>query len=411
MARLILLLLLLASPGVPRALAHPQDGAHADTRVAVDDEAARFSLQMNLVFLDEVVETYREDPSRIHPIEVEGIHLALQDFFSTGLVVAFDDQRVTPVFTSFEVPEPDLTMLPLFPKSGLRGISRVNIGFEYPFEETPRKISIRWDQLPETPPGGEGVYMLEMQFNAEGEVRVLRFTAAEPEQIWHATGLTIEDRFVAVPDAGAHERGTPIVPLIIVVVTAVTLVGLGATRNLTRGRVLVVLAASLSATLLGFLQWSSGSSLPTSEEAVAVFEPLHANIYRAFDYTTESEIYDALARSVEGDELDALYNRIYQSLIMYEEGGAVSRVEKVTPLETEVRSIGIVDGLPGFTVRARWRVLGSVYHFGHSHQRENEYLADYSVHETEGGWRIANSTVVEQKRLELDGTEAIPGDL
>ncbi|MBD3320640.1 MAG: hypothetical protein GF350_06055, partial [Chitinivibrionales bacterium] len=56
-----------------------------------------------------------------------------------------------------------------------------------------------------------------------------------------------------------------------------------------------------------------GSSLimPSPGEARALFASLHRNIYRAFDYSTESEIYDALSKSVDGDLLTGIYTEVY----------------------------------------------------------------------------------------------------
>jgi hypothetical protein len=146
--------------------------------------------------------------------------------------------------------------------------------------------------------------------------------------------------------------------------------------------------------------------LPDTGQAVAIFEPLHANIYRAFDYVQPSEIYDALERSVDGALLDALYNDIYRGLILQEEGGALSRVQRVDSLGVEVESIGLLaDGRPGFTLQHHWRVTGAVFHWGHSHYRTNEYRARYTVAaggpESGGGWRIRGHQPLEQVRLEV----------
>lgn len=148
-----------------------------------------------------------------------------------------------------------------------------------------------------------------------------------------------------------------------------------------------------------------GDALPSETEAVEIFAPLHANIYRAFDYTEREQIYDALAESVDGELLEALYSEIFRSLIMQDEGGAVSRVQAVTPLETEITSIGYLppeNTQPSFTLRARWRVEGLVYHWGHSHTRLNEYAAEYTVISTADGWRIGASRVTEQFRVEME---------
>ena len=60
-------------------------------------------------------------------------------------------------------------------------------------------------------------------------------------------------------------------------------------------------------------------------QALAIFVPLHANIYRAFDYGGESDVYDALAQSVQGELLDRTYRDVRRSLALQEAGGAVDR--------------------------------------------------------------------------------------
>jgi hypothetical protein len=145
----------------------------------------------------------------------------------------------------------------------------------------------------------------------------------------------------------------------------------------------------------------AGADLPTAEEAEAIFVPLHANVYRAFDYTAESDIYDALARSVDGVLLDELYEQVYRGLIQQEQGGAVSRVQEVRPMQVEIGSIGKIpeDGRLGFSVHARWQIDGRVTHWGHSHDRTNEYAARYAVVQTEQGWRIGGSQILESQTV------------
>lgn len=67
----------------------------------------------------------------------------------------------------------------------------------------------------------------------------------------------------------------------------------------------------------------------TEEEAHAVFQALHQNIYRAFSFRTEERIYDALEQSVAGPLLEKLYLQIRQNLTVQEQGGAVSRIGEI----------------------------------------------------------------------------------
>jgi len=131
-----------------------------------------------------------------------------------------------------------------------------------------------------------------------------------------------------------------------------------------------------------------------SREAVA--ESLLRNVYRAFDYHSESDIYDALARSVHGDLLADLYLKIKQGLIMQEQGGAVARVQQVKVVNTEPAE---GKSKSGFAERVTWQVEGTVEHWGHIHTRINEYSADLTIESADAAWKITAMNVARQSQV------------
>mgnify|MGYP006283200895 CR=1 FL=1 len=132
--------------------------------------------------------------------------------------------------------------------------------------------------------------------------------------------------------------------------------------------------------------------------AEQVFRTLHKNVYRAFDYRTESAIYDALAHSVAGELLAQLYLDIRRGVEIENEGGA----------RTRIREVEIVDGavLPardeeyGFRYDCRWTVTGTVEHWGHIHSRKNLYQATFEIGVRDEAWKITEVSVTNQERLE-----------
>ncbi len=419
--------LLLASLAVTAGeRAHPQDGPHADVRISILDESVRFNVLMNLVFVDEIVDAAREQDGWVHEVEQDGLHEALFDHYREVNLVTVDGVEVTPVDSGFEVTEPDMSLLPLFPITGTRGLVGVRLVLEYPVKTPPRKVSMVWGSYPPNPLAAidEEPPPLEItaRLDVGGRDTIITFRAEEPEYTWHGTTALVE-RFLPVPERG-QAPAPPELPLLslgLALLAAASIAAPGLRRAAPARRRARLLAAPLlllgAALTLGTARvpvpaslWAGGGAgLPGEEEALAVFAPLHANIYRAFDYTEESDVYDALARSVDGDLLEELYDEIYQSLILQEEGGAVCRVQEVDLLESEVESIGLLppDDVPGFAVVARWQVMGSVYHWGHAHSRTNEYRARYAVELAEPGWRIAGSRVLEQSRVD---SAPIPGE-
>ncbi len=77
----------------------------------------------------------------------------------------------------------------------------------------------------------------------------------------------------------------------------------------------------------------------TEAEAVETFRELQANLYRAFDYETEDQVYDVLAQSVDGALLDDIYTEVYQSLLVIDKSAAVCKVHEVEVLESTAKAI------------------------------------------------------------------------
>ena len=395
---------------------HPQDGPHVDVRIKVLSNMVIIRLEMNLVFLDYALDFPREFEDRVSGMEFEELEGLLADFFSEKHHVLIDGIRVRPSLERLRINDPDLSLLPLFPVSGEKGLRKIRFDLEYPVKQPPTFIDFEWETFPpdiltdaEDPPP----LSIAAEIEAEGTRKPLVFSVAEPTFVWYAMGEDGGVRLLAVPESLAREVvKIPVGPLALVLVGVVLLlVGVLMARSKNKRSPLLVVtgvdAVLLIAALVmafrgvGNIQFESKNSLPKAEQAEAIFRPLHANIYRAFDYVDESDIYDALAQSASGDFLDSLYRTIYSGLIMEEEDGAVARIAKVIPLNIEVESIGRSEqGEPTFAVRCLWRVDGVVSHWGHAHARSNEYQARWFVRDGDEGWRISGADILRQDRVD-----------
>ncbi len=135
----------------------------------------------------------------------------------------------------------------------------------------------------------------------------------------------------------------------------------------------------------------------TDEQATALTEQLLTNIYRAFDFRSEAQVYDRLAKTVDGALLERVYLDQRRSLRVARAGGAVARVQAVA---VESAAPTPVPGTASdFTLRTRWTILGTVGHWGHVHQRSNLYEADLKISAASGAWKITDFEVLEQERL------------
>ena len=120
------------------------------------------------------------------------------------------------------------------------------------------------------------------------------------------------------------------------------------------------------------------------------------NVYRAFDYRDESLIYDRLERSAAGELLTEIHLETRRSLEIENQGGARAKVKDVTLLQADTTPL---DGELGFVSHVTWNVSGSVGHWGHIHQRTNQYEARLTIKAVDGSWKITDLEVLQEQRL------------
>jgi len=153
-----------------------------------------------------------------------------------------------------------------------------------------------------------------------------------------------------------------------------------------------------------FPRWhvSVGSNARASqiseEDSKAIVHSLLKNVYRAFDFREEDDVYDKLAISVSGDLLKEVYLQSRKSMIIEQAGGAQAKVKQVDVLETDVQESKKQKG--GLDIRTKWTAVGSVGHWGHSHTRQNVYDAILTLAVADGSWKITGIELLEEKRVD-----------
>jgi hypothetical protein len=173
----------------------------------------------------------------------------------------------------------------------------------------------------------------------------------------------------------------------------------GRRRELSLALFRVMLACALAlgpvAGVAAVLPFSAGA-VPDAARAKRILTGVLPNVYRAFEFSTESAVYDRLALSVTGETLAEVYLEHRRAVLMEERGGAKARVEAVEVLEVDSVE---PDGAGGFAADAVWTVGGTVTHFGHRHFRQNRYDARVVVVPVEGHWKIRSIEVLDETRL------------
>ena len=180
----------------------------------------------------------------------------------------------------------------------------------------------------------------------------------------------------------------------------VILLGIGL-RPRAGDRIPVLIAAGVAAVFAGgaFSQARKVSTveIPDGENAGALVEVLLSNVYQAFSYRDENEIYDVLEESIKGSLLDQVYSDIWRGVKAAEDGGPTVRVLDVIVIDCLVQRDGDQGGL---STAIAWECYGNVSHWGHKHTRRNKYRATLKIEPVDDQWKIIGMDILEEDRLQ-----------
>jgi hypothetical protein len=436
----------------------PPRGDRPTVAIEIGDEEVRYGISMPIGLFDALVKVARKEPGVIDRAERERASAEVEKLFKDRNPVRIDGILVGPVLKELEfIPaeEPDTpsggpaveeatpSWLPKEVAEAEAAAGRVGNGkspdarpanalptgdrdriniaggsvsivLSYGTKGKPRRVSVVWRLFPD--PGDSALAEVRAGLVAYGDFREIRFTPDEPEYIWHALEAPTRKGLLRVrKEKPAGTVSVPVVSLGILaalVVALAVLTRLKVTARVGLGVSAIAIAAAVATVGVGRaevrLSRAPRLTRPAEAEAKEMFRTLHRNIYRAFDYKKEEDIYDALAQSVEGELLDEIYNEVYQSLVMRDMGGAVCRVQSVKVVDMRVEPVDDAKrrSEAGFDMRTHWLVNGAVSHWGHTHFRTNEYRAVYTVEPREGAWKITAARVLEYKRIMDDNPAA-----
>ncbi len=264
--------------------------------------------------------------------------------------------------------------------------------FVYPVNGLPDSVAMKWELF------GERIPMVPSA--ATDEAGSLPYILSPRDDVLRWRNFLTNPTLPELVDVASPPRFR-VLFIVAAVVGAVGLVVLGArhwrtvaARRLPPRRATAAVAASvviLGLSLPRALGWAVAG-----RQAEEVMGGLLRNVYLAFDYREEGQIYDTLERSVTGDLLTDIYLETRRSLELENQGGARAKVKEVEIVEGDYRS---VDGGAGFESHLVWNVMGSVGHWGHIHRRTNQYEARFMVREVDGVWKITSLELLEEQRL------------
>lgn len=357
----------------------------------------------------------------LDPAEEAGERDAFAAFFADAApAVTIDGAAASAEFAGFE-------FLPSIDPTGVLDHTLAppdaRVTLHFPSSGPPQRVRLEWTLFPvgmaRDAFGQVRSPELPVKLDAYAETRIVTLTPESAVLAWSRPSPAEAPPIapIQLQKRGYVDAIIPLVSVGLVGAWLVTLLALHlarARRTLRRGTWVAGIAVLAGAYgLRNVAPWPIGLRIVaepaplTPEKAEAAFTALLGNVYHAFDYKSESDIYDVLARSVDGEQLDVIYNEIYQSLVAREQGGAVARVKDLDFVTVNVEDEAAdQNGAPErFNVRCRWRVHGVVHHWGHVHERTNEYKALYTVARRGDLWKITGCELLGQRRL---GNEPAP---
>lgn len=272
-----------------------------------------------------------------------------------------------------------------------------------------KSVQLVWDVFPSD--GGYSVVAM----GTRQDTATKKVTPNSSELSWvYKGGLKVAEllSLPEIPQGKSIQLPVGSALLCLVVLTLITLaLRLGDKTPAWLGLAVVLLSAN--AWLVRkqmIMDFSAKPPAISSQLADEVVYALLRNTYRAFDYRRESDIYDVLAKSVDGDLLTKVYLEVQQSLALASQGGARARVYELDLRDCIVDKDGWQRGQGvGFQAQCSWVAIGTVSHWGHTHDRVNRYQAELSVMVVEGRWKLKKLELLSQEQsVKKSGAKSKP---
>ncbi len=367
----------------------------------------RHEVLIPLATLATLMEIDRRDESFLDVDEQAAAAKKIENFFSIGNPVLIDSVEVQPVFDRVDFYGLDLRDFAV--QAEKRKISmangRVGIIMSYSTKGAPTEVEVTWDKFNNAIKSVDTVVFAydkieKTQFSMFLENNTYQWIAPERKPLPAIVNVSSTFDLESLKPSAIQ---LPAITTILISLALFTLIiSFIFNLNMKNASVAGVLMVIIGLACLRFLPVEFPNPLVekpkfefSNEDATQVFAQLHKNMFRAFDYQDESDVYDALSKSVDGELLRQLYLDINQSLKVKEQGGAIARVNEVNLLEGQKSSSSINpdDELPEFDYACKWNLIGTIEHWGHIHERENKYDANFKIQLKDDAWKITEMQV------------------
>ena len=379
----------------------------------IEDYEVRHEILIPLATLDESVTLERDDDEFLDLKEQDAAREAIENHFLEGNPIEIDGvklagrvQRLNFYGVDFKdfAQQAPRKRVPM-------GSARVGIILSYPSATPPQSVKLTWTCF------NQFIRRVNLAVIAYDETLSVALGKIEPSNSFEWTNpgrpLPKPIREVAANLPPKPALPLPVVSLCCLLLGAVVFASLKQRGGNPQLRWVILAGLILTATVSWpFLRWkipdpfTPPAEIP-AEELDRVFATLLQNIYASFRFRDESALYDSLASSINGDLLADIYVEIQRGLVVDEQGGTVSRVDHVEMINGQRLALwepSLGETLPddSLSYRCEWNVTGTVEHWGHLHERTNQYSAVFAVMPIDGNWKIIEFELINEKRLQTE---------
>ena len=337
--------------------------------------------------------------------ELETLKQRIGEFLLTRNPVLIDGSAAKPILDRTNYVKVGLTGIQLVEKPERLEISTAIVGIiiTYLTDGLPQEVTVDWDLFTDqvqkvpataTDPAGPLPTFLSAGDNVHRWTNFLKNYKLPTVQEVQVAGSLGEFRL-------------PWLSLICAVLLLLPVVLL--LRRIRRGgSVVMPLVSGLVLLVAGVVAWPLAGITVTRPATLAgemppaqaqdLLQVLLKNVYRAFDFRNEDDVYDKLAFSVSGDLLADIYLQNRKSFSIQKAGGAQAKIKSI---EIEAATAERLDDrLLAYAIKSRWAAQGSVGHWGHVHTRRNRYDAIVTVEAVDGVWKITDLEILEEQRVD-----------
>lgn len=373
--------------------------------IYITPREVRMEVLIPLANLKEFMNFDQADPWYLEVAEQDKARLQIEKFFADANPVTINGKVVQPRFDRFDFGGLDVRDFGKMRERKRISLAngRVGVIMSYPTRNIPDKVTVTWTKFSKMLKDVDVVVIgpddavEKKQFSKYLSNNTIEWVNPGIPPLPDVVEVTVDESSLVKPVRW------PVISLFCGLVALGVLVSMFRGGESRRWKVWFVLVLAVAAvvsysaktTVPGF----SGIQPLPPDQAEQVFDTLHTNLFRSFDYKTEDDVYDALARTTDGNLLKKIYLDMRKSLEVQEQGGAVSNIDRIEILEGNlVESPAAESGLeaPDFAYRCIWELEGTVEHWGHIHQRTNRYEALFDVQNVDGIWKFTDFQSINQ---------------